>query len=158
MQMHNNRYWLAFLIVLGLCVTGYTTYTLYYLFQYVILSQQAPVQDIRWSYKEVHSEEYVLHADYRLQLPTQVVDGGSDLPSQRLLNPWAAEQAIKKMQTRSWKAWYNPRNPHNSALQKYFPTKECISALVLWALLLYFVFLGFYVTKYGRDHSKIKNG
>ena len=43
--------------------------------------------------------------------------------------------------------WYNPHNIAYSALEKPFPMKAIVSAIILICLLVYFLFLGMYVGK-----------
>ena len=153
MKMHRNPYWLMFLGLLSTCVLGYTLYTCTFFYEYFILSSQAPAKEIKWVMVEGGSDHYQLKANYFFEAKGTNWPGSSIVLEERLINPWAAQQAAKRNQNRKWTAWYNPNRPHHSTLQKYFPTKECISTVVLWALWCYFIWLGIYVTKDGRDYT-----
>lgn len=146
-----NKYWLAFLGVLGICSFGYTGITFYRLYNYLILSAQAPARDFVWSTQEIGSENFAIRVEYTFDSKGKSVRTQSLFQPEKMINPWAAEQVIKKYQNRKMAIWYNPSHPNHSTLQKKFPIKECISTFLLWALLLYFVGLGYYVKQYDRN-------
>lgn len=146
-DMHSNRIWLAFLAVLMMIVVGYSAMALYRLYHYYVLSGTASASQIEWSTHRLSDDEYVVDAKYDFPVKGVAVNSESTLKDPVFRNAWAAEQAIKEYQKRAWKVYYNPGNPTDSTLQKYYPLKECISASILWGLVIYFIGLGYYVKK-----------
>jgi hypothetical protein len=151
--MNANIYWRLFLGLIGVCVVGYTAMTLTDLYRYLVLSERTQVHPFEWSVKKRKSDDYRIHGHYTFSLQGQLYSGESAVEEEKFLNPWAAKQAIPRYQKRDWEVWYNPQSAHDSALQKYFPTKECISSVILWGILLYFIWLGYYVHQHGRSRS-----
>lgn len=152
--MNPNLYWRLFLALIGCCVIGYTGVTLYRIYHYVTLSERVPAKVFEWTVKERSSgDDYRVYGRYTFSFKEREAQGESVVESDKFLNPWSAKQAIPQYQARSWEVWVNPRNIHDSALQKYFPLKECISTVTLWGILLYFIWLGFYVNKDERNRT-----
>lgn len=148
MRMHKNPVWLAFLIAIALIVAWYCGVALFKLYRYNVLTAQAPAGNIQWSVKTLSDEEYIVHAHYAFAAAGKNYTGETDFIDEVFLNAWAAEQALSKYSAKTWTVWYQPGNFNHSTLQKKFPTKECWSAGVMLALMLYFIWLGFYVTRY----------
>lgn len=156
MRMHNNPVFLTFLAFLGLIVIGYGAVALYKYYRYTILTASAPAVIEKWSIEAdlrqwpmnlLFEDAYRVQADYSF-VTDQIKYEGKTIFREKYRNTWAAEQSQKKMEQENWIVWYQPGNAHYSTLQKNFPLKECVSAGVLAALLLYFIWLGSYVTKY----------
>lgn len=147
MQIHNNRYYLAFMLILGFVVCGYTGTALWRWYGYISLSKQAKVETVEWSIVERGSSSYVMNGKYRFDLQGTKFEGETDFSDDNYLNGWSAEQGLKNYQAKSWNVWYQPSNPHYSSLQKKFPLKECLSAVVMWGLWFYFFWLGVYVAQ-----------
>jgi hypothetical protein len=74
--------------------------------------------------------------------------GASVLTDEPFRNRWGAQEAITQYAAKEWRVWFDHKDPDYSSLQKKFPLKECVSAIFLWGLLLYFLWLGFYVAKF----------
>lgn len=147
--MHKNIYWLSFFILISVCVLSYTGYTVFALYQYQRLTDQVPVSHIEWSTVELGEEKFAPQAAYQFFL------GGRSYTKhhtwqEHYLNAWAANEAKNQLALKRWKAWVDPSHPDYSSLQKTFPIKECISAIVLWGLWSYFFFIGQYVSTYRR--------
>ena len=145
--MHNNPFFLALLGLIALAVLWYSGSAAYRYYRYVTLTEKTPATDITWIVKEYANDDFGIHADYNFAVGEKKIDGAYTFKD-KYYNAYAAEQQIKKYDSKRWYVWYQPSNPHHSALQKKFPTKECVSAMVLWGLFLYFLWLGFYVNKY----------
>ena len=151
--MHRNPLWLIFLGVIGCCIAGYTGFTFYKIFLYTIHSKEVDLKDVKW--KAVwQNGSFAVDATYHYSFQGRDIESHSQL-QEKLLNRWAADEKIASLQKQHWHAWIDPRNPSDSALQKNFPLKECISTAILWSILAYFLWLGFYVAKkYGKNHSQ----
>lgn len=114
----------------------------YKVYRYTRLQAHTPIENIEWSVKSLSDEQFMVEAHYLFQ------NEKHDTLFNRLYrNPWAAEQAIKQNQGEHWILWYDPYNFSNQTLDKSFPVKNVVSALILIGLLLYFVLFGRIATK-----------
>ena len=147
MQIHSNRYYIAFMLILALIVLGYTGTALWRWYGYIRLSQQTKAESVEWSVVERDSSSFVMNGKYQFLVNGTQFQGDTDFSDDIYLNLWSAEQAKDRYQSKSWNVWFQPSNPHYSSLQKKFPLKECLSAVVMWGLLLYFFWLGIYVAQ-----------
>lgn len=146
--MHKNPIWLAFLACLVLIVLWFTGTAIYKIYLFERFDAYAEAQNVKWTVKEKSDEEFLLDAHYNFLVNGGEIKGDSLLTEASFWNAWAAEQMVKEYTNKKWIVWYSSKNPHYSTLQKNFPLKECISMGVLWALLFYFLWLGYYVAKY----------
>lgn len=146
--MHSNLLFRAFLICVFLITIWYTITAIYRYHNYSSLSGQTRPLSMQFSVKEVAEDEFYLEASYTFQANGRSFTGKSDWPRMPYLNRWAAEKDEPYIEKTHQTVWFDPQNPKNSSLQNNFPFKECISAIFLWGLFLYFVWLGFYVTKF----------
>lgn len=146
--MHKNVVWQAFLAIVFAVTLWHSVVALYSYYSYSQLKVQTRLTAINWEIEEESEEYYLLKAVYRFQFKGNSYPGNTAWADEPYRNRWAAEQAAKEFSEQKWKVWFNPNDPHHSSLQKKFPFKQCISAIFLWGLLLYFLWLGFYVTRF----------
>lgn len=147
MKMHRNPYWLIFLTLIALVVAWYCGTALYRVYRYSRLTAQAPASHFHWGTQALSDNQYIIDATYEYTVDGINYPGETRFKDDIFMNNWAAEQSIPKYAYRKWNAWYQPGNFSHSTLQKTFPSKECYSAGAMLVLLLYFVGLGFYVTR-----------
>jgi len=145
--MFQNKIWLAFVAVVTATVLWFTFRAFTELYYYQALSYQAPAETTEWSVKTLYDDRFVLRANFTFFIEGKLHHGTTVFSSSTFRNPWAAEQALAKYSNKKWNVWYSPDDFSRSTLQKSFPVKECFSAGILWALLIYFVGLGYYVKK-----------
>lgn len=143
--MHKNFIWLCFLSLITGGVGWITIKALYLVYLYMSLNTEAPAENLQWSVEQLSEDQFVTKANYNFKVKDQPYSGETLFKGDVYWNPSAAEDALKVYAQKDWSVWYSSRNPRYSSLQKNFPFKECISALVLWILLLYFFGLGYYV-------------
>lgn len=146
--MHKNHSWLAFLSVIAFVVLGYSAHTLWQVYQHEQLTEQTKPTEIEWSVWSKSSDQFYLHANYTSKVNGKSWKGKTTLTQPLFRNRMAAQQAIPKHAEKPWSIWYSPSSPKHSSLQKKFPLQECISAGVLWTVLIYFTWLGYYVGKF----------
>lgn len=138
---HQNPYWLSFLALIAICVVSYTFYTGFKLYHYERLDIQVPVQQITWKVEQQGADQFVPHADYQLDFKGQVYVGQSYW-NEAYLNEWTAQEMIRHLESWPARVWIDSDQPSYSALQKNFPSKQCISTVILWILMIYFINLG----------------
>jgi hypothetical protein len=147
MKMHGHPLWLTFLAALALGVFWYSGNAGWKYYRYYSLTASTRPTQLSWQIGEVSDEEYPLIGSYTYIDPATGDSKAGSWSDRPFRNRWAAEQALPDYGSKEWLVWFSP-NSQYSSLQKSFPIKECISAAVLWLLLLYFIWLGFYVTRY----------
>jgi hypothetical protein len=148
--MHKNLSWLAFLAVIALIVVWFSAATTYDLYSYYIVNTQTFPTKVEWSIKGKSSDRYILSAKYQYRIKNTLFEGETAFHAMTYKSPRAAEIKLAEHKKQEWAVWYSARNPENSTLLKLFPYKSCAYAVILWGLLLYFVWLGFYVGKAPR--------
>lgn len=147
--MHKNLFWQGFLAVVLLTTLGYSAVAVYRYYQYVRLTAETPtISAMQWDVEQKADDEFIIGVQYVFKVGQQEFKGETKWPKERFLNRYAAEEGIKEFSARKWRVWYDSSDPHHSSLEKNFPFKECLSALFLWGLFFYFLWLGFYVAKF----------
>lgn len=145
--MHKNPIWLCFLSIIILATCIYTGTIGFKLYRYWSLSSQTEALATAWSIQTDSDEEFVPLAKYTFQAGDKFFVGQTLFSDQKTSNPWAAQEALKPLAAKKHHVWYASKDPSDSSLQRKFPFKECIYAGVLWAVCIYFFWLGVYVAK-----------
>lgn len=154
--MHKNHIWLSFLLTILIAVLWFTVSTFFDLYLYYSMDAKASPLSIEWSVEGKSSDRYFLLAKYAFQANSAPYEGKTRFEYPAFKTVLAGERAIQEEKKKSWNVSYSPKNPAISTLQNLFPFKSCIYAGILWALLLYFVWLGFYVGKF-RNQTHVKD-
>lgn len=140
-----ERYvWNGLIAAMLLVTLWFSMKSLYHLYEYCSLNSQVVASSSQWSVREISDERYLLQADYRYEVKGVSYEGHTLLDSPTFRNRWAAEQTIPEYNSKQWQVWYSERNTEYSSLQKSFSIKEFVSAILLWGLLVYFVWLRYY--------------
>lgn len=106
---------------------------------YSRLSMVVPAQIHRW---EVRKEgRHRLWASYVYEVQGKLYTGETLFKDPAHLNALAAESDLKKWKEESWAAWVDPKVPSRSSLQRLFPWKSLIYALMSWGVSGYFLVL-----------------
>jgi hypothetical protein len=148
--MYQNSVWKVLIVCMSLVTVWFTISSLYKVYSYLLLNEHTQVKIIAWSIQEINEiadDRYLLKGDYSFDADGKNYIGETVLQGIFFRNSGAAERAITEYNSRTWEVWYNSRNPAYSSLQKNFPIKECLSSLLLWGLLAYFIGLGRYAQK-----------
>jgi hypothetical protein len=149
-NMPKSTLWQAFLIVVGCIALWYTVMAGYRYYNYARLTAQTSPLSVDWNVVEISEESFIPQATYTFKVEKEVFSGETTWTGQTYLNRWGAEQSLSEFSSQERKVWYDASDPHHSSLQKKFPFKESISAGVLWALWLYFLWLSYYVSRFKR--------
>lgn len=118
------------------------------LWAYARLTARTEVSIDQWKVIK-KSSSFPLQATYHFGFQGKTYQCKTVLPPPYHLNRLSAEKAIKNLEKFRWMAWFDPRNPSISSLQKEFPLKKTIYALIALGITCYFGFL--------ETHSKIRN-
>jgi hypothetical protein len=146
--MHRNRLWLAFLSCFAIALLVYSSITLYRLYSYIRLDAHATAQTISWQVAEIEEDLFAAGATYTFPVGDQLIEGYDHLRKPIYYNRWAAESSLISNESADKTIWYRSSDPSVSSLQKSFPLKESIYTIILLALLLYFIWLGYYVSRF----------
>lgn len=146
--MHKNIFWQFFLFIVGACTVWYSVVAWHAYYRYSHLTAYTVPSAMSWEVEEKSEEHYLLKAFYRFNFQGKSFTGTSVLTDEAYRNLWGAQKALPEYAAKEWRVWFDSHNPDYSSLQKKFPIKECLSAIFLWGLLLYFLWLGFYVAKF----------
>lgn len=139
--------WNFFYAFIGIVAVWFTLSALYQLYSYFSLTEETSAKTIEWSVIEITDEKYILGTKYSYSVNGVEHSGDSRMSSLSFRNAWAAEQAIPRYAKQAWTVWFSPTNPDYSTMQKSFPFKDCLSAILLWGILGYFYWLRGYVNR-----------
>lgn len=109
------------------------------LLSYARLSEYAPVLVENWEV-EKQGSSYRLLANYIFEIKGKKYEGSYLFKEPVFLNQFSAEDEKNLWKASSWYAWYSPRNPQFSSLQKLFPYKSCSYAIVTFFVLIFFTY------------------
>jgi hypothetical protein len=145
-RVHKNPFFLSLLALVALSALITSVLFLYHYYSYYVLTKTVPVTMKEWKVLKLTGEHFKVNGSYYFLVGEKKYSGETTFDV-KYRNQWAAEQAIKA-KLKSPKAWVQPGNENHSTLEKYFPLKEGLSALLLGCLTLYFLWLGVYVAKF----------
>lgn len=144
--MHRNPIWITFLSLIFVATIVYTAIAGYDLWQFLRLNRQTQAKSIQWSVLSLDDDRFVPFARYQYEIGGTGYQGETRW-QEGYLNEWAAREAIGRLKNDPPSVWYAGSNPTISSLQKLFPVKESIYTALLWSLVLYFIALGYRVTR-----------
>lgn len=147
MKMHKNPIWITFLTIVLLITGIFTVKAFAAVYEYMSLSLETEAAGTAWTTIKEEDDRYVPHVKYTYQVRDAFYQGESSFQKDTTANPWAAENALKELAAKKYKVWYSNSTPSYSSLHKNFPFKPILYAGVLWALSIYFFWLGAYVAK-----------
>jgi coproporphyrinogen III oxidase len=117
------------------------------LWHYEKLSQHAVAEITAWGVQKKGGSKYILYAAYTFEVDGQKFFSKTFFTQPVFLNAPSAEAEGKQWMSKPLQVWYHPSKPSISSLEKNFPFKASIHALLSLGLLLYFFFLRKYLTR-----------
>ncbi|MEX0961243.1 MAG: hypothetical protein WDZ28_00080 [Simkaniaceae bacterium] len=142
-----KKIWTALLGLTALCVLFMSAAFLKDLRRYFNLSESTSVEILEWIPKEIKKDRFESIVNYSFQLGDKIFEGFYDFRKPTFLNRPSCEKALVKLQERSWQVYYNPKDPSQAALQKFFPYKKMIHVLLSLAVLVYFFYFRDYLIR-----------
>ena len=142
-----SKVWQFLLLFIGAVALWFTGDAIIRLYGYISQNAEGVATITQWNVKEFPGDRYVLSASYSFHYDGKQYQGETVFEKPRFLNRWAAEEAIRNETQQTRPVWFSSWNPDHSTLQKSFPIKECLSAVLLWGLVIYFIGLNEYVSK-----------
>jgi hypothetical protein len=144
--MHRNGVWLSLLLGVIVLASWFSFKAGYDVFKYAQLSEYAPIKIRRLKIVEQKHQKFVIIVFYSFEFQGRLYEGSGSFGSP-YLNLWSAEKAAERVAEDLSVVWFNPKNPDYSTPDKKIPWKTTLSASVLLLMSIYFLWLGFYVTK-----------
>lgn len=149
--MHRNPLWLIFIGIFSMILIWYTYDAATKWLRYSSLDSEAIARNVSFTVEKEVDDRFYLKGVYTFETGDREVRGESILTTPVFRNSIAASESVAKFEEREWKVWYSKAQPKYSTLLKKYPFKECLYATVLWALFIYFLWLGWRV-RHGNSH------
>lgn len=140
--MHQNKIWIGVLAVIAAIALWFGGKACYEVYDYMRVDQATQGNVTSWSVERVGSDKYILRAAYGFRVGEKLYEGESAVPKLVFLNEVAARRKIDQLSEANWTVWYAAKDPICSRLGKNFPYKQCVYALILGGVLVYFIILG----------------
>jgi len=151
--MHKNPLWISFIAIFSLILLWYSYDAGTKWWAYHATTATTIAENVEFTVKEESSDKFFIHGTYTFNVDGKQWHGESSLLQSMYRNHIAANEIVPDLEKKQWTVWYSPTNPKYSTLQKTYPFKECLYAGVLWALLIYFLYIGWRV-KYCSSHNQ----
>jgi hypothetical protein len=134
------RIWLVLLVASGMIVLWFSGAAAVGMWKFFSLNGQIPAKILNWQVQELSSSRFALEADYRFDVDGNTYIGKTIFEKPQFLNRFAAENYMRINGSKSWETWYRTNNPEHNSLEKEFPQKKCLHALLTLGVFIYFFF------------------
>lgn len=114
------------------------------IWNYHKLDAKTPCKVTSWDIEEKNSSKFVIYAHYEYLVDNHVFKGETTFAGPYYLNRMSAETGIHQLKDFSWEVWYRSKYPEESSLQKIFPFKNCLYALLTIGVCIYFLILRYF--------------
>lgn len=109
--------------------------------KYVLLSGKENAYIDKWEIEEKNSSSFAIEISYHFFINEKKVMGKTELAKPFFLSRKAAEEAIKTLEKKSWSVFFSPSRIEINTLQRHFPFRDCIHALLSIGVVIYFLLL-----------------
>lgn len=106
--------------------------------QYLQLDGATTATALEWRVKKLSLSKYALTADYEYTVKGVVYKGKTTLKSPRFLNPFTAEHERRSYLLKTWTVWHSKSDPRIASLERRFPQKQIMHALLTLGVFAYF--------------------
>lgn len=127
--------WAIYIFPLAVQLTHYASYT----------HRVAP-DALEWTTLPIHDELFRPVAHFQYTVNGQKYDGREVFQGGLYRTPYAAEVAIKTINSHHPNVWYAPSNPSLASIEKFFPFKKVLYAVVTLLLVTYSAYIAYYLT------------
>ncbi len=121
---------------------------------YLRLDQEAPAHVERWEIEQVGTDAYSLVAHYSFDYRGEQREGSSRWAGKRFPNRLAAEAKMVRLRGAPVRVYFSAGRPDSAVLNRTFPLKRAIYALIGVGVALYFAVLAFLVRS-SKNHASI---
>jgi hypothetical protein len=134
------RLWVALLIVSGGIALWFSGIALSGFWKFTRLNTKTTATVFKWQVRHLSSSRFAIEAEYRYEINGNIYESKTIFESPLFLNRYTAENHVKFFESRRWQTWYSEGSPHLSSLEREFPEKQCLHALVTVGVFAYFYF------------------
>ncbi len=120
-----------------LAASIYTGFSLWRYWQYVRLDGVAAISSVEWNVHTNSEESHQIKADYTYSYRGHEYSGMTVFAKPVFINHLGAEYALKDFANESHQVYVSTTDPELSSLERNFPMKELISAVILWGIIVY---------------------
>ena len=145
--MKYKQIWVAFLSCVLLVVLWFTFNSSYQVYQWATQTRSSRPLELEWGVEQQASDRFVLDASYIFLHKGQKVEGNTIFQNERYRNKSTANHFLNLYKEKEWTVRYSPFQLQNSTINRLFPLKSCIYTAIVWCIMIYFVWLGYYVGK-----------
>ncbi len=153
MQKNLYRFWVVLLVASGLIALWFSGSAAANLWKYFRLNVQTSAEVLQWRVQELSSSRFAIQAEYQFKLNGKTYTGETIFENPQFLNSFAAENYMRINGSKNWETWYCSSKPSYNCLEKKFPKKKCLQALLTIGVFFYFFFARSFVTKLGFSRS-----
>jgi hypothetical protein len=138
--MNQNFYkvWVLMLVVSGGIALWFASGAIRGLWKFTYLDAKTSATVSKIEILDLSSSRFAIEADYTYQVQGVTYSGKTLFDTPRFLNHYAAENYVKAVETRPWETWYHKKTPSFSSLERDFPEKQCLQALITVGVFAYF--------------------
>ncbi len=140
MKQNLYKLWAAMLMISGGIALWFSGIAAVDLWKYARLNELTSAEVLSWNVIALSSSRFAVEVDYQYQVNETLYDGKTLFKSPQFLNRFAAENYVKMLESKRWNTWYRESCPTISSLERGFPQKQCLQALLTVGVFAYFYF------------------
>jgi hypothetical protein len=134
------RLWIILLAISAVIALWFSGIAAAGMWKFFRLNARTSAKILNWQIQELSSSRFALEADYQFEIKGVIHYGKTIFENQQFLNRFAAENSMRTSQSKSWQTWYRTSHPTCNSLEKEFPQKQCLQALLTLGVFVYFFF------------------
>lgn len=137
---------------LGILIAGMILWAIYifplavHLTHYVSYTNRVAPDALHWTTLPIHDELFRPVAHFQYSVNGQQYDGREVFQGGLYRTPYAAEVAIKAINSSHPVVWYSPSKPSQATIEKFFPFKKVLYAVITLLLAIYTAYIAYYLT------------
>ncbi len=141
MSRNFYRLWMVLIVISSVIALWFSGIVAKELWKFFQLNAKTSVKMINWQAHEITSSRFAIEAEYQFELKGVAYSGKTIFKKPQFLNRFAAENYMRIHGSKSWETWYRIGNPSCNSLEKQFPQKQCLQALLTLGVFTYFFFV-----------------
>lgn len=140
--MSRNLYkvWMTLLLISGGIAAWFSVTAGSKIWKYARLNATVPATVTKWEILDLPSSRFAVAGGYRYDIGSVAYEGETIFEYPQFLNRFAAENYLKQLRVSNWNAWYRKSSPSVSSLEREFPQKDCLQAILTIGVFGYFYF------------------
>jgi len=134
------RLWVVLLVVSGGVALWFTAFAVGGAWTFIRLNAKAQASVTTVQVCTLSASRFAIEASYRYEVGGVTYNGKTKFENPQFMNHFAAEHYAKLLSARRWETWYRQGDPAISSLERQFPQKRCLQALLTVGVFAYFYF------------------